>query len=236
MRIINFNLDQEILLIRNDIVKLINFLYRKNFAQNDLESFNQSVCYAQQENRQLFSSFYDAANTLPSLFGLLNNYKITNQISGNLLVADLPKLRFDLPGETRHNDPWHQEGPYYGGLIDSITIWIPVVDVDESMGKLQVKAGSDMAPLIDFHLSKTRPYVSMSSGAWETWATQEVYVPLGSGFVFANNVIHRSGNNVSINKPRVSIQVRYHFMSSPEYLSRNFPRTFFIKSVHEDLI
>lgn len=116
-------------------------------------------------------------------------------------VTKLP----DAEGE-RSDIPVHQDNGY--GHIEpmtDITIWVPLVDTDETNGALQVVDGSHLAGLFPHDASGVNPVlVEAKSDA------APVCVPLraGEGIAFTGLTLHGSGPNRS-SSTRPAFYVRY---------------------------
>lgn len=118
-------------------------------------------------------------------------------------------LRTKLPGEKLTTFPWHQDSFYYGDKthhLHIVSVWIPLVDVDEHNGCMQFIPGSHTwGPIAttkqDDHLG---PAVDVEArGRVET-----LRMRAGDAVFFHNLTLHRSLMN---NSPdiRWSIDLRY---------------------------
>ncbi len=119
-------------------------------------------------------------------------------------------LRPKLPGSTYTAFPWHQDSQYYG--VDSqhahiITVWIPMVDVDEENGCLQVMPGS-----FKWGLLQGARGADQNIRTFEDVEARGEPVPLpmrkGDIFLFSNLTFHKSTVNLS-DAVRWSIDIRY---------------------------
>jgi ectoine hydroxylase-related dioxygenase (phytanoyl-CoA dioxygenase family) len=96
--------------------------------------------------------------------------------------------------------PPHQDAPYNAHLNDFLTVWVPLVEIDNDCGGLIVYDGSHTAELVDH----------VSSGAWEAKATgdhsrfhtQHVLMKPGDILMFPPALLHESA-------PHRSARVRY---------------------------
>ena len=187
---------------------------------------NDKLLLLAKKDRALFGRLFDASQCMPSLHALskvilkdiknIYKYKIVQ-------IADYPLLRLDLPEKnSKHNDPWHQEAMAYDAPRDSVTVWIPMVKMEKELGRLSIKGNSEKIGLLDFNLNKIRPYIRVKNGKWKNLPTLKPYVPFGHFMVFNNAVPHKSSNNISGNKVRISIQVRYNFLDNSIYTRDNY--------------
>ena len=143
-------------------------------------------------------------------------------------------LRFKMPTGDDSVFPWHQDSIYYNGNANPdqsvvlsersqiLTVWIPMVDVDEKNGCLQIIPGS--------HKRGLRPAQRDGNGRQvpiedvETWADiKNIKMKVDDVCVFGNLTFHRSLANIS-DEIRWSIDLRYSPTGSPlEWLHRKWP-------------
>ena len=143
-------------------------------------------------------------------------------------------LRFKMPTGDDSVFPWHQDSIYYNGNANPdqsvvlsersqiLTAWIPMVDVDEKNGCLQIIPGS--------HKRGLRPAQRDGNGRQvpiedvETWADiKNIKMKVGDVCVFGNLTFHRFLANIS-DEIRWSIDLRYSPTGSPlEWLHRKWP-------------
>ncbi len=131
-------------------------------------------------------------------------------------------LRPKLPNSTFTAFPWHQDSQYYGAASQHariITVWIPLVDVSEANGCLQVMPGSCTWGLL--------PGARGSDQNMRTFEDVEargksVLLPMRKGdiFLFSNLTFHKSTVNLT-DAVRWSIDIRYtripeHHRLAPE--------------------
>ena len=125
---------------------------------------------------------------------------------------------------------WHQDSHYYGGGTAGFqvpTVWIPLVDVDEHNGCLQVLPGS--------HRQGRVAARHAESGQWTPAEEVERYgqprsVPMKSGdvLIFSHLTLHASGEN-STDLVRWSIDLRYSPTGQSfdwHSMGEDFPRRF----------
>ena len=180
-------------------------------------------------DRSLFGNFFDAAQCLPSLHSL--NETLTHDIKkiygySNIQIADYPRLRLDLPEKNSvHNDPWHQEIMAYDAPRNSITIWLPLVEMKSELGRLMVKGNTSGLGILKHKIFPKRPYIRVRPGNWLKLPTHKPHVKFGEFISFKHSVPHRSSKNISKSKVRVSIQIRYNFLDNSIYSPENYRPT-----------
>ena len=143
-------------------------------------------------------------------------------------------LRFKMPTGDDSVFPWHQDSIYYNGNANPdqsvvlsersqiLTVWIPMVDVDEKNGCLQIIPGSHKRGLRPAQRDGNDRQVPIEDV--ETWADiKNIKMKVGDVCVFGNLTFHRSLANIS-DKIRWSIDLRYSPTGSPlEWLHRKWP-------------
>lgn len=180
-------------------------------------------------NKEVFSrEIYDLA-TQPKILDI-----VASLIGPEITVNGDYWVRFKMPTGKQSIFPWHQDSIYYNGNADPnqrvtlseqsqiLTIWIPMVDVDERNGCLQVIPGS--------HKQGLRPSLRDENGRLvpvedvERWGNVEnVNMRVGDILVFGNLTFHRSLENTS-EEIRWSIDLRYSPTDSPlEWFHKKWP-------------
>ena len=143
-------------------------------------------------------------------------------------------LRFKMPTGDDSVFPWHQDSIYYNGNANPdqsvilsersqiLTVWIPMVDVDEKNGCLQIIPGSHKRGLRSARRDENGRQVPIEDV--ETWAdVKNIKMKVGDVCVFGNLTFHRSLANIS-DEIRWSIDLRYSPTGSPlEWLHRKWP-------------
>jgi len=124
-------------------------------------------------------------------------------------------VRTKLPGEKVTTFPWHQDSGYYGDPTEFhiLSLWMPLVDVNEHNGCMQVLPGS--------HRWGLRPVDRNGDGHHIPTEDIEsrgeiVTLPMKAGDIFAfhNLTFHRSLMNYS-DDIRWSIDLRYSEIGQP---------------------
>ena len=117
-----------------------------------------------------------------------------------------------LPGQQLTVVPWHQDSAYFGKETEAskiLTVWIPLVPVDERNGTLQLARGSHRTGLVA-HVTETREgqflEIDGHEPAPEALATPSL-VP-GDAIILDNLCWHRSLDNRS-DGIRWSVDIRY---------------------------
>ena len=180
-------------------------------------------------NREVFSREVYELITHPKILDI-----VASLIGSEITVNGDYWIRFKMPTGGESIFPWHQDSIYYNGNADAgqqvtfseesqiLTVWIPMVDVDEDNGCLQIIPGS--------HKQGLRPPRRDGHGRLvpiedvESWGeVQNVRMKVGDVLVFGNLTFHRSLANTS-EDIRWSIDLRYSPTGSPlEWLLKKWP-------------
>jgi len=132
-------------------------------------------------------------------------------------------VRMDHPGEHAYLSPWHQEYPYNLTSDNAVTLWMPLVDVDEVNGCLLLAPGSQRLGALPV---RVRDALNERRNANETMeidglesvlarhATLSVPAAAGDALVFHTFLLHRSQPNRSA-ATRWTLQARYFDFLNP---------------------
>lgn len=126
----------------------------------------------------------------------------------------------------------HQDWRSMQGSLDSIVVWIPLIDIDKSLGALEVVPGSHKLGLLDSEITDSFGKISDQS------LTDLEFVPLevsqGDAVFFSAFLIHQSGNNVT-DSIRWSCHFRFNNLNETTFIQRGLPNPYIYKP-QEDLI
>ena len=157
-----------------------------------------------------YNFIWKQAHTMLQVLPMHNEFASNTTLIEVLNRIDLKFPAFTSPHEVRcdlPNDPVygrctkHQDAVYARGSLNSVTIWIPLQDVDQNNGCLRIVPKSHK-----FGLFPNR------GGVITDFPDEDfVHVPMKAGevLVFSHFTVHRSGENIDDNRVRMSIQIRY---------------------------
>ena len=114
------------------------------------------------------------------------------------------------------------------GSLNSVVVWIPLHDIDRSLGALEVVPGSHRLGL----LPQTSSSVLERSTVSATVDFQPVEVEQGDLLVFSAFLVHRSGTN-STDSIRWSCHFRYNDLAERTFIDRGYPHAYVYHSVDE---
>ena len=173
--------------------------------------------YHRHPNRQPLPRSWGGAELLDrAVYDLYTHPRLT-AIATALLGAELTAngdfwVRPMVPQDAHTTFTWHQDSFYYGGQIrpqlQILSVWIPLVDVDERNGCLRLVPGS--------HRFGAIPKRPAPHGQFEPereigcyGAPLDVPLQVGDVLFFHNLALHASGRNQVENQVRWSIDLRY---------------------------
>lgn len=119
-------------------------------------------------------------------------------------------VRPNMAGDPDSALDWHQDSHYYGGTTDGfrvITVWIPLVDVDEHNGCLQVIPGSHKLGKVAARRNE-RGRWSPEDAIERLGEVRGVPMRRGDVLVLSNLILHATGRNAT-DQVRWSIDFRY---------------------------
>ena len=157
----------------------------------------------------------------PELHSIVTSPRLLNVLSplvgpeilfnGGCQLRSKPPTRFH---DELSNVPWHQDTQYYGEItqhLDIVTVWIPLVDVDESNGCLWIIPGSHRWGLLDGardHEQNMRTRENVEKRG------EPISIPMKTRdiLLFHNLTFHSSGENHT-QRARWNVDIR--FMANP---------------------
>jgi phytanoyl-CoA hydroxylase len=138
------------------------------------------------------------------------------------IVSTRPEVRTDMPDDERYMQPWHQDWRYGQGSVNSVTLWLPLQDVDASNGTIELMAGSHLYGYLGAdELSNPRRF-AIPDEALPALPIATAELKFGETIVFSQFLAHRSGHNVS-GRPRITVQARFTDALEPRFLEQGYP-------------
>lgn len=218
-------------LIKNLIEKDEIFNIRSRM-QDVFRNFN---CHCDKDIMCLFKNDFDAfigcANVcqkLPEIYKLAGSLNATlNHLGISFPALNTKPLVSFSSKNTAKNESYYKIGPHQDwasnlGSKNGLTCWIPLQDLDESLGPLELCPNSHNLGLLK-HTNTTPPIIA----DLELASTLE-YVPVlmnvGDALFFNTMLIHRSGNNITEDRIRWSIHFRYNDVNEKYFIERKYPK------------
>ena len=124
----------------------------------------------------------------------------------------------------------HQDWGSMQGSLNSIVIWVPLIDIDISLGALEIIPKSHLFGLRTDHIDSGFRMVSLSEDENKDFISVEVST--GDVLIFSSFLIHKSGENSS-SKPRWSCHFRYNDLDDKTFIDRKYAHAYIYKPVDE---
>jgi len=198
--------------------------------------FNELLFKLFEEDFECVSNSGKQIQHLISLHSLSLSSKIISLLEENEIktpiISTRPVLYFNHPKLAKkkvyHTVDAHQDWRSMQGSLNSVVIWIPLVDINRNLGALEILPGSHLKGLITNHIENGFGMVSLSNEESKKIITVEAEV--GDILLFSSFLIHQSGNNIS-NKPRWSCHFRYNDLDEKTFIQRKFPHPYIYKPI-----
>jgi phytanoyl-CoA hydroxylase len=150
-------------------------------------------------------------------------------------ISTRPVLYFNAERLAKKEVYWrldvHQDWRSMQGSLDSVVVWLPLIDIDKSLGALEVYPGSHRWGLLKADI--VDGYGHLRSGLDKSKLIS-IEVERGDALFFSTLLVHQSGTNIS-QSIRWSCHFRYNNLLDPTFIKRGFPHPYLYKP-QEDLI
>lgn len=150
-------------------------------------------------------------------------------------ISTRPLLYFNAERLAKKEVYWrldvHQDWRSMQGSLDSVVVWLPLVDIDKSLGALEVYPGSHLWGLLDAEMADGYGHLRSDLDKARLIAIE---VERGDALFFSTLLVHQSGTNVSTSI-RWSCHFRYNNLRDPTFIARGFPHPYLYQP-QEDLI
>ncbi len=147
-----------------------------------------------------------------------------------------PTIFFNSPHLGQRDVDWrkpaHQDWRTTQGSLDSTIIWVPLTDIDKSLGALEIVPESHKLGLLNYETQSD--YHKIAEDPEKPFQFLPVEVKKGDALFFSTLLVHRSGNNIS-RSIRWSCHFRYNNLYEPSFIDRGFPHSYIYKP-QDDLI
>lgn len=138
------------------------------------------------------------------------------------IMGTHPEVRTDMPADQRYMQPWHQDWRSGQGSVNSVTIWVPLQDVNAANGAIELLPASHFLGCCETEeLEDPRRFLVVDPRI-EDWEGVVADLDVGEAVMFSQLLVHRSGYN-STNDPRITIQLRYSDYSEPGFAAMGYP-------------
>jgi len=124
----------------------------------------------------------------------------------------------------------HQDWRSMQGSLNSVVIWLPLVDINKELGALEILPGSHLQGLRTDHIDNGFGMVVLSEN--EKSKLMSVEVQKGDVLLFSSFLIHQSGENIT-NSPRWSCHFRYNDLDESSFITRKYSHPYIYKPIEE---
>ncbi|MBA4015777.1 MAG: hypothetical protein C0483_01175 [Pirellula sp.] len=182
------------------------------------------------KDRSLGGLLYNAAKLLPAVQALASSQALiegVRSIAGfrSPAIVDV-NMRIDAPNEGKYLFSWHQD--YWFSICSprSLVAWIPLTDLDDETGGVEVLSLEQSQGRI-YRVRAAENYHSYSDSIVldEPLNASEAVRPVlsaGDVLFFRFDVLHRSRANLSQDRNRWTVQVRFADLEDPEFRRESF--------------
>lgn len=194
-----------------------------------IDRFDRGLDLLLAADRARVGHLYQAVRKLPSVYSLITAPRVW-AVMRQLMTTRLPGIypngtgvRMDHPDEDTYLSPWHQEYPYNLTSDNAVTLWLPLVDVDDRNGCLLLAPGSQQLGALPVRVHDA---LNTRRNANETMDIVDLDAALvrhpavsgpaaaGDALVFHTFLLHRSQPNRST-ATRWTLQARYFDFLNP---------------------
>ena len=204
--------------IEAEVDRLADRFYREGkvdsrFADQPFSRRLVQLCESAGEDVRIWE-LRTRASVTPELYRFVRHPRMLELITA-LLGSEVAwtgsfAVRVKLPESEETRFPWHQDTQYYGNPtqhLHVISVWIPLVDVDEQNGCLQLLAGSHRWGLLGGARDSER-VVRMFEDVEQRGKPVMLPMRRGDLLAFTNMTCHASTLNQT-NEMRWSVDLRY---------------------------
>ena len=122
----------------------------------------------------------------------------------------------------------HQDWRSMQGSLDAAVVWVPLMDIDKSLGAIEIVPGSHLRGLMTTEVDHGFGKVDRFSDA--------DFVPVetrrGDALVFSAFLVHRSGTNTT-DSIRWSCHFRYSNLAEATFVERGYPHPYVYRPQEE---
>lgn len=203
------------------------------------EEFNSSIFRLFELDQQVFRNCGRQAHQLPSLHRIALDERVIAAVKELGVsfpsVAMRPHIFFNHPRLALEEYDWrlplHQDWRTTQGSLDSVVIWLPLVDIDRRLGALEIVPGSHRWGLFPGGRVNSEDYVEPEV---EPESLLSVEMKRGDALFFSTFILHRSGTNET-GSLRWSCHFRYNNLLEESFIQRGYPHPF-TYSIYKELI
>jgi phytanoyl-CoA hydroxylase len=145
-------------------------------------------------------------------------------------ISTRPVLYFNHPKLAKKEVYWrlslHQDWRSMQGSLDSVVVWLPLVDINRDLGALEVLPGSHKRGLLPADLVDGYGHIDQEvQEKIDPAQLVTVEVERGDALFFSTFLAHQSGTNVR-QAIRWSCHFRYNNLQEKTFIERGFPHPY----------
>lgn len=122
--------------------------------------------------------------------------------------------------EVHYKTPPHQDWRSMQGSLNSIVVWVPLIDVDFNLGTLEILPKSHLLGLMKSEKDEWFRKINIESKEFKS-----INVKKGDALFFSSLLIHQSGNNIT-DSIRWSCHFRYNDLNENTFIERSYPNPY----------
>lgn len=240
----NFFDIEEIDFIRKEAKEIFTIQIKNNninFNENDEAEFESALYKLFNVNYNAFLGAAKATQQMACMFSFTTNKKMMNFVTSlglqKPVICVKPIIYFNSKNlakiEGHYKTPAHQDWRSMQGSLNSIVIWIPLIDMSKEIGAVEFIPGSHLLGLLDSKQDEWFRHIDSNKISDENYIIPEV--KKGDLVAFSAFTVHRSGNNIT-EKIRWSLHVRYNDLLEKTFTERNFVHPYQVYKPQSELI
>lgn len=166
------------------------------------------------------------------ILGLLNSIGLKEPI-----ICVKPIIYFNSPKlakiEGHYKTPIHQDWRSMQGSLNSVVVWIPLVDINKDLGAVEFIPKSHKLGLLNTITDEWFRRIDDERLNERDFIAPDVNI--GDLVLFSAYTIHRSGDNIT-DKIRWSMHFRYNDAAEKTYIERGMPHPYVVYRPNQDII
>jgi hypothetical protein len=148
-------------------------------------------------------------------------------------ISTRPLLYFNAERLAKKEVYWrldaHQDWRSMQGSLDSMVVWLPLIDINRDLGALEVIPGSHRWGLLNANFTDGYGHVREPVDRSQFISVE---VQRGDALFFSSLLLHQSGTNIT-NSIRWSCHFRYNNLADETFIARGFPHPYLYKPQEE---
>lgn len=213
----------------------LNMIPQKNISKSE---FEKALVKLFEEHNSIFINCGKQCQHLISLWQLSLDEKLIKTLKKygikNPHISTRPVLfsnnKLIAKNSINHTVPPHQDWASMQGSINSIVVWIPLIDINQDLGSIALVPGSHKEGLISNqkinNFGMVDKYIDSDFISYD--------VEPGDILLFNSFLVHKSGNNIT-NSIRWSCHMRYNDLDDSSFIERGYPHSYIYKPIEEYL-